>query len=280
MKLLKKTLCLAFAGIIALGFTACEEADKGKDGKVEISLQKTEIETAFVSNGSFELPITMKGISEMPAAQDFSLDGTMGNADIRFDWDTTPESETDDMGDFAKLTVSKVSQGENADSYILTVEYNCEGHMESVYREMTLYYKGETGTSNESFNFRCAPMAQCTAALPVQKFDRDNSDPEIFINVESAYKELGINPKDVHTVNGRYAIYAGIYGDDELNLEEQDAWDDYDNAFLGVGYHNDEASVTVMGISNLKPDSVHFAQLILALGNDQYAAIHVPILVE
>lgn len=280
MKLLKKTLFLTFAGIIALGFTACEEANKDKDGKVEISLQKTEIETSFVSKGSFELPITMKGISDMPAAQDFSLDGTMGNMNMHFDWDSTPETGEEGTGDFSLLKVTKVSQGENTDSYVLTVEYDCSGYMESIYREMQLYYRNESNVSSESFNFRCSPMAQRTAVLPVQEFDRNNAGPETFINVESAYNELGINPKDVHTVNGRYGIYAGIYGDEELNLEEQGSWIDYDDAFVGVGYHNDEASVTVMGISSLKPGITHFVQLILALGEDQYAAIHVPILVK
>lgn len=278
MKLLKNSFFLLIAGMLTFGITACEET--GTTESIKISLQKTEIETSFVSKGSFELPITMKGISEIPAAQDFSFDGMMGNADIHFDWDTTPESETDDMGDFAKLTVSKVSQGEKADSYILTVEYDCEGHMESVYREMILYYKGETGTSTESLNFRCAPMAQRTAALQVQKFDRNNSEPEIFINVESAYKELGIDPKDVHMVKGRFSIYAGIYGDDELNLEKPNRWEDYDSALVGVGYHNGEACIAIRGISTLKPGITHFTQLILALGENQYAAIHVPILVE
>lgn len=280
MKVLKKALFLALAGILSLGIIACEDANKNKDGEVEISLQKTEIETSFVSKGSFELPITMKGISEMPAAEDFSFDGTMGNTDFHFDWDTTPDTGEEGMGDFSLLKVTKVSQGENTDSYILTVEYDCTGHMESVYREMKLYYKNEYNASAESFNFTCGPMAQRTAALSVQKFDKNNTDPETFINVESAYNELGINPKDVHMVKGRYGIYAGIYGDEEINLEEPGCWDDYDSAFVGVGFHNDAASVTVMGISNLKPGITHFIQLILALGEDQYAAIHVPVLVE
>lgn len=284
MNVLRKSFYLLLAGVLTCGFTACssDDDDNEPEVKVELSLLDTKQVTTFVSKGSFELPIQLTGITGMPKAADFTLlSMSHRGGNVKFKWDITESDGLSTPEEEPKLTVTGVSKGDGQDEYILTVDYDATVTMTSK-GDIQLYYDGNNKAA-ETFAFSCQAYAQHTAALPVQTYKKSDVPVSLSINVQKAYEQLNVSPKDVHMVEGRHAIYAGIYGDEMLDIEKNaDGWNKYDNVFLGVGYSDasdlNTPVITILGADHLETGITHFVQLILSLGHGEYAAIHVPIL--
>lgn len=276
MNALKNSICLLAASVLVAFTTACSSDEKPEQPKVECALQQTGPVITYVSKGTFEIPIQLKGNTEAPKASDFAIQAsTQTTESFRFDWDTTEEGEQFPTHQ-VKLSVSGVHEGEETGTYILTIDYDTSGYMDVRYSGIHLYYQNSETT--QTFLFSCQTYAQQTIALPVHTLKKAEVPTTLRIEVETAYKQLGLSAEEIHATQGRYGLYGGTYGSEIL--EKSALKYEGKTIFLGCGYNEHQAPVvSLLGAQSIEPGITYFVQLVISLGQGNYAAIHIPILV-
>lgn len=277
MKDLKKSIYLLLAGLLSLGFVACSDDDEPEQKtEVKLAILDTDPKVTYVSEGSFELTVQLTGNEETPKAEDFSIvpcsDKSSG---FHFKWDTTEKGDMIFNRAKSSFNITGIRAGEKADTYVLTVDYTTTGAMEAIYAKNQLAYNHKL--SQDTFKYSYIGYGHKSVGVPLTTLKKGEVPVSLKINVASAYEKLGIDPKEVHGVEGRHYPFAGVYGNTIL---EQREWEKHDDIFIGIGQNGAGVpSITILGAPKFETGIIHFVQLVISLGKSEYAAIHVPVLI-
>ena len=274
-------MLLGAVSAMSMGFTACSDDDDNPPAQSDVKInitQAIDFET-LVSEGTFEVPVTITGNDKAPKASDFHImPKSTSFSNMILDWDTATPADTDQPWTKpAGLSVSSITAGAKNNSYILTVKYDANGVMDAEYDDCYLMYG--TATSSNSFDFEYEGLAQESIGMnPVTYSKADGSS--LSITIDDALAQLGITLDKFSELYR--SLYVGVRNGYELELMKSSEFSHEYNAFpsSGFGFENDgtvtRSFIKVSGIGNLPVGQIFELHLIIRTEPGKYVAVNAP----
>lgn len=282
---MKQQKTLLFLGIClsaVLGFSGCSSDDEPNEPTVEIKMGNEYQETVYTPVATFKKPILFSEPVETPKPEDFTFVSETNQTKVfHLDWDITEPAKDVNTSE-AKLTVTNVEAVGNLATgytlYTLTISCDVSKFMTASMDKVQIVYKKKSKTSN-SFDFSYKGCAQkVVRQLPMQTYKLEEIPTSAKIELQSAYNQLGISPSEVHGVEGRHCIYGSLH-EEGIDLNSEFHMQGQKDITFSADYEGMRPVLTIHGLDKFEPDVEHYVQLIFSFGQNQYAAINVPIVI-
>ena len=288
-----RLMMLAAMCITLSVFTACSDDDEKDDPlppsqpKIEVGLEGNTSFSSFTSTGSFELTVKLTGVEGTPKAENFTLSpATESVSNLIYDWDEISPEEEAPLQEIKPLAISAVEAGDTPDVYRLTIDYDATGNMIVSWSDIHVSY--EETRSRQTFSFSYEGIAQNSVAMPLQTAKK--STEEFWLDIREGFEALEIEYKeyqDSFGSHGTCSFYVGLESDSSLSFER--TWPNYPDAVPGLGssYTEDAKMIPMINIKNpsaLEAGQIYYLHVVVLRGGlhgkGEYAAIHVPVLIE